>query len=289
MINNELLKEVIEVSNKNQYISKDLLLRIVYNVIENSNPITKSTFSEIKFINSRFSTFQAQCFEESGLINVFYNLIKKDVKHYTNISYLLANLLIIQVLLHEIEHLNEAYKATLPGLKGRILKINSSKFMDKMWEEKSKVYASKRKRQRYIKNKCSELNSEYWSIYPCEKIAEVDSMELLLRSLDNYPNFKKTHKKEYIYLLKGYIDRLKQGYIYDGKTGKYNSPLKDYLNFVEHYVKYEDLGFVLQKSSETKKLSERFSVEERMKLGLPVSLEEIKSVSKKIFVLKSTK
>lgn len=289
MISNELLKEVIDVSNRNQYISKDLLLRVVYNVIENSNPITKSTFSEIKFINSRFSTFQAQCFEESGLINVFYNLIKKDVKHYTNISYLLANLLIIRVLLHEIEHLNEAYKATLPGLKGRILKINSSKFMDKMWEEKSKVYTSKRKRQRYIKNKYSELNTEYWSIYPCEKIAEADSMELLLRSLDNYPNFKKTYKKEYIYLLKGYIDGLKQGYNYDGKTGKYNSPLKDYLNFIEHYVKYEDLGFVLQKASESKKLSESFSVEERMKLGLPVSLEEIKSVSKKIFVLKSTK
>lgn len=102
MISNELLSEIIKVSNKNQYIDKRLLLQVATNAIENSNPITKSKFQEIIYTNDKFSSFQAKCYEDLGLIYVYYDQIISDIKRYNKISYLTANLLIIQVLLHEI-------------------------------------------------------------------------------------------------------------------------------------------------------------------------------------------
>lgn len=155
-----------------------------------------------------------------------------------------------------------------------------------MWEEKSKKFNSQRKRDRYIESKNLELNSKYWDIYPCEKIAEAEAFELLLRSLNTYPNFKKDYKREYLYILKKYIDSLKQGYKYNKETGKYNIPLRDYLRFINYYVKYEDLNLTVKKSNKSLNLKSRFSIEDRMKFGLPITNEDIKELNKQKIILK---
>lgn len=289
MISNELLEEVINVSKKKKFISKGLLFRIIINTIENSNDITKERFKEIKYVNfdNRFAL--ASCQRNLGIIEVDYKNIIGSKKEFTDVSYLTSNLLIIQSVMHEVEHLNEEYKTTKKGFKAQLLRINSQKFLDNMWKDKSKKFISKRKRQKYIDDKYLQYSTQYWEIFPVEKIAEAESFELLLGSLDKYPNFKKNYKKEYIFILKEYINKLKQGYIYNSQTEKYNVPLRDYLKFINYYVKYEDLNLVLQKSNETKNLRTKFSIEERMKFGLPITNEDIKQVTSKILVLKSTK
>lgn len=289
MISNELLEEVINISKKKKYISKGLLLRILINVIENSNSVTKSKFQEIKYVNFDCDFALASCQRDSGIIEVDYERIVEFKKEFSDVSYLAANLLIIQTVMHEIEHLNEDYKITQKGFKAQLLKINSEKFMANMWKEKSKKFTGVIKRKKYIDDKFLELNTKHWKIYPVEKIAEAESFELLLKSLDAYPNFKKDYRREYIFILKNYIDKLKQGYNYNRKTGKYNIPLRDYLKFINYYVKYEDLNLVLKKSNESKNLKARFSIEERMKFGFPIKKEEVKSVTNKILVLRSTK
>ena len=289
MIDKKLLDEVIEVSNKKEFISKGLLLRVIINIIENSNFITKEKFEEIKYVKFDNVYALASCQRNLGIIEVDYENIIESKKEYTDVSYLTSNLLIIQAVMHEVEHLNEEYKITKKGFKAQLLRINSQNFLDNMWKEKSKKFTSVRKRKRYIDDKYLEYSTQYWSIFPAEKLAEAESFELLLRCLDAYPNFKKDYKKEYILILKAYIDKLKQGYTYNSKIGKYNVPLRDYLKFINYYVKYEDLNLVLYKYNEAKTLKTSFSIEERMKYGLPITKEDVKQLTSKILVLKGTK
>lgn len=289
MISNELLEEVISESKKKRFISKGLLMRVAISVIENSNPKTKQKFQEIKYVKFDNEYALASCYRDLGIIEIDYEKIIESKKEYTDVSYLTANFLIIQTVMHEVEHLNEDYKISQKGFKAQLLRINSQDFLDKMWKDKSKKFNSIKKRKKYIEEKELEYSTKYWDIFPAEKIAEAESFELLLKVLDQYPGFKKNYKKEYLFILKEYIDRLNQGYTYNSEMEKYNVPLRDYLKFINYYVKYENLKLVLQKSNETKSLKTTFSVEERMKYGLPITKEDVKQLTSKILVLKSTK
>lgn len=138
MISNELLEEVISESKKKRFISKGLLMRVAISVIENSNPKTKQKFQEIKYVKFDNEYALASCYRDLGIIEIDYEKIIESKKEYTDVSYLTANFLIIQTVMHEVEHLNEDYKISQKGFKAQLLRINSQDFLDKMWKDKSK-------------------------------------------------------------------------------------------------------------------------------------------------------
>lgn len=289
MISNELLEEVINISQKKRYISKGLLLRIALNVIENLDSKTKSRLQEIKFVDSDWEFALASCDRKRGIIEVDYTRLLQQEKNLNPLSYLKANLSIIQYLLHEIEHLNEHFKSKQNDLQAKIINICSGEFIHKSFQNKVKDWPY-HKRIEYANKKFREFCEDNWAIIPIEKIAEADSINNILNSIKAYPNFTYQHSETYFSILIKYIKSLKLGYEFNEQTGSYNIPLIDYLSALNSKIDLKDIGLVLKPSSNnSNKLISELSIEERMKLGLPITSKDIKELNKQKIMLRSTK
>lgn len=286
MISNELLEEIIDVSNKRKFISKGLLLRIAVNIIEQTNFITKSKFQEIRFVDMDWDFAGAVCDKINGVIKIDYEKIINYEKSLCS-SYLNANLEIIQIVLHEIEHLDEFFKSKQNNFQSKLINISSSEFISNMYYDKSKtLYRNQEKRINYTNKKFREFNEKNYEIIPIERIADIDSYKKLLNSLDNFPNFYNMYLKTYAFILKQYLNSLKSGYIYDEEKDKYNVPLLDYLKVINYKDSLENLDIYLKKSNE---VSNKMSIEQRMKYGLSIKNQDIKEINKQKILIRGTK
>ena len=75
MISNELLDEIIFVSLKNEIISKELIEKIVFSIIEDCDELTQNYFSDITFEDEEWNFAIASC-DKDGKINISYDKIK---------------------------------------------------------------------------------------------------------------------------------------------------------------------------------------------------------------------
>ena len=289
MLSNELIEEVIYVSSKGEFVSKELLLKIAFNIIESLDDITKSKFNEIKFVDLKGDFGLANCSRTYGIIEVDYEALINQERQNIFYSYLKSNIDIIQYFFHEIEHLNEFYKEQNYNLEARLVGISSGIFIsDVIYNLAYKYNINEEEQDNFIDNKFNKFQERYWEILPTEKIAEVDSYKNLLDSFKKYPDFSVKYPKLYYYLVDKYIDSYRLGYKYNARNKKLNIPLINYLNALktlECNIELKDLGIVLKE----KNIDNNLSSLDKFKYGLPITVENARALNKEKVLLKNLK
>ena len=285
MISNEMLEEVIYYSDKYKYIEKDLIIKIVEDIVNSETDDIKKRFNEVVFDDITWSRDVVCSYRiNMGNIIVDYEKLINQLNQEKSLSFLQANLEILINLLHEIEHLKEQDKSKKSLFESFLHSYSSIEIFDSLAEEKLKFFEKILPLDLYQKKleKISERN--YLKIYnkiPSERIATINSHKSLFDSLNNYEGFKEKYKKAFIYINKEYLNQYYMGY----KTNCSNVPLIDYFNFIGMVELLENLDFYSENIRIFKILSSKeFSIEDRMLYGLPITLKETKILNKKILM-----
>jgi len=266
MISNELLEEIIYLSSKDKYISKELMLNIILNVIDKLDNSARSKFNDVVFSKINLKWCAASWSNETGIMELDYRTIIKDCKYLGEGNILTSNLLALIYPLHEIQHMNENYKITTNTLESDLIKLGTIESIYSLFKEK---YSENKANKQYVK-----FINQYSDIMPTEKIAEVDAYRTLLDSLKNYPEFPINYIDSYEDLIYEYFCSLIIGYN-DFYT---NTPVSDYLS------RLREIGYEEKIIDENliSKLNSISSIEDRLKYGAKVSNEEVENVRQKI-------
>ena len=268
MISNELLDEIIYISKKGILLDQNILKKVFYELHDNLGNFSKQFLNEIKFekIDEDEKTRAIFVPDEKLIIIDLIAMYKeeKELSLKQKTSFLTQNLNIIIDLIHEFEHAKEFSKILKGDFEGKLLKY-------------SRIYDNQ------------NLYMGIYSIIPSEKIAHVNSYEILTQILLNYPNFVVSYFEEYKYLYNNYLQMPKMGYYYDEFKQEYNIPLLDYLAETGQKDVLREL-FTVRKVDDNKETKiSKLDVITRMKYGLPIKKEHIKELNKQKILTRGTK
>ena len=240
MISDELLEEVIHVSLRDEIIDQDLLIKIIDNIIGNCEQSTKSKFNGVEIFKEykRGKKINAEYTDEDKVIRVFYlNMVKNGLLR-RNLNVFQTNLYMIQVILHEIEHLKSDTIELKDDFESKLLKSSSAEFiMELLIDNLNNTFWKHRESklvQKYLLHKYDKFATKTWDICPDEKLAETYSTKALLDVTTKYHNFDKKYLDEYVFLKKEYLRSLLMGYCYIGDTELFNVPLLEYLDVISN-------------------------------------------------------
>lgn len=271
MIDNELIENIISVSNKSQFIDKKLLYKIIINEIYNGDQITKNLFNDVEFCSIDWDFALACCIKETGIIKIDYDAI---IDRYMNINILKKshilyfNLTIVQLALHEIEHLRECYKLSSSSLESSLIHIGCCETIYKKHELDLKELYNKD--PKIALNNYRNFFETYWNVIPSEKIAEADSCRTILNSINNFPDFSTKYLEIYKMLLKRYKQILLMGYSYNSEKNILEFPLKSYLKAMD----FENLMHFINLKIE----NEYILLEDKFKYGIQVLDNEVRDL-----------
>ena len=284
MISNELLEEVINISLKEEIIDQDLLMKIIYSVVDNCSDRTRANFNGVEMFKEfkREKLTNADYIEEYKIIRVFYLNIVKNGLLRKNLNVFKTNLYMLQVILHEIEHLKSDTKELTDDFESKLIKNSSATFIWELIEDNLNEFLLKHKTSiiinKYLQKKYELFTFKTWDVCPDEKLAEAYSNEILIDSINKYYNFKEKYPKEYEYALKTYLNGLLTGYKFLKNKDEYNIPLIQYLDAINNI---DVLNKVDESIKEEIKNADKYSLEERIKYGLPIEKDSIKVLMKK--------
>ena len=128
MISQELMDEIIYVSLKNQIISKELIEKIVIDIINNCDVVTQNLFNGLYFEKIDWE-FAIAALEPNSRIVADYDEILSLCEDSTHMTFLEKNLYILHYIFHEIEHLKEDSKIMKNDYESIILKYGSGKYI----------------------------------------------------------------------------------------------------------------------------------------------------------------
>lgn len=284
MISDELLEEVIHVSLRDEIIDQDLLIKIIDNIIGNCEQSTKSKFNGVEIFKEyrKEKKTNAEYLDEDKIIRVFYLNIAKNGINIRNLSVFQTNLYMIQVILHEIEHLKADTIELKDDFEGKLLLYSSPKFIWDLLSDNLNDFIKKYKKnklvEKYLINKYNKFTCRTWELCPDEKMAEANSTKILLDVATGYHNFDKKYSEEYQYLKKEYVRGLATGYCYLGDTELYNVPLLEYLDELNNIDVFGKVDPLIYNELEN---TENYTLEEKMKYGLSLEEGSIKVLKKK--------
>lgn len=277
MISQELLDEIIYVSMKNEFISKELIKKIVIDIVNNSDEITKNHFKGLEFIKENWDFAVAGCYND-GRITADYDALIEDYDNPEK-SFLQNNLAIIQCLMHEIGHLKHKSHKTLGTFESKLLKYSGTSYISGLYFNRAFVKTNDMKLSRRIAlKKTKKFYENNIAIIPTERIAEIGSRKELLDSVKAYPNFISMYFDEYRSVNNAYVTALKDGYK-KLESGMYNVPIIEYFARLGRLCDLEKLGFDLDK----RKLPEEtfnFNSETKMLFGFPIKPIDVIEVNK---------
>lgn len=215
-------------------------------------------------------------------------VVKNQMKYsylFSDIEYFLyINLLATQIILHELEHVNqEKLIHTGSDMESKILMISSAydiKLIEKLVMSK-KINPLVAFLYEYIK--VEKYNNKYYKFYiysPHERLAEIKSYQQIIDALSIFNQyskriieFEKICKLEN--MIKGYDD-----YSF--------SPTILFLKKLKKQEQLKQFDWYSDNSEEALKLSmQHYSLEERLKYGLPASIYEQEMIKK--YILSSIK
>lgn len=286
MIDNELLEEVISLSLNEEFITLDLLKRIIKNIIDKCSYSTKTQFNGIVFFeeNKESKRTNASYDGYNKLIKIYYLSMIKNCIYFNKFNIFQTNLYMLQAILHEIEHLKQDTDEEIDDFTKKLNKYSSQEFIYVLLLNKFNEFRKNKEDStivtNYIIKKTRKFYHKNWELIPKEKLAETNSAKILLDSINVQYNFKLRNPKEYEFILQSYFYSLKMGYKYNKKENIYNCPLIQYLN------KLDKIGSnVLTEDSIMQEIKnmENCSLEHRMKYGLPIENDELEKMKQKIF------
>ena len=269
MINEEILEEIIYLSKRGQLLDKKLIIKIALSIIDNLDDESKSIFSGIKFVGNRVLgiTNFAQFDEKKGLIQI--NMDKmKDLKREYSILY--CNLQLVEILMHEINHLRESYKKKNGDIEAFLITA-SDNFLSKndIYNDIQKHYLDCNKKQELFDKLYGKVYFEIYDFIPGERIAEISAYEDLISSLNNISNFRKDYKSDYFLLKKTLFGEYVRVYVMD------IIPLVEYFKLINNIDAIQGLSFYSPIRREFLENSKKyFKVEDRFKYGLPTDKKD---------------
>jgi len=269
MISQELLDQIIYVSLKKQYITKELIEIVVLDVIDNCDKLTKNLFGGIYFGEASFDFFIAEADENNRIIANYEEMIRQaELSKYQ--SYIERNLKIIAYLLHEIEHLKEERKLQKNTFESNIIRLSNLEYVfNQIYKSVSKKISNYKVAEIISLKKYEYFYKKNWCFMPIERIAEVEARRVILKSLKNYEGFSDNFFDEYKNLTGYYISALKMGYEVRDYS-KYNSPL---FRFYKSLECIDDLKNILN-------IVPKLTSEQKMMYGLPIKPIDIVEVNK---------
>ena len=287
MIKNEYMEEIIASSKKEQFIKKGLINRIALSIVEQCDPLTKSNFQAFGFVENLWNdyTVYASCNNEDGEIYYCYEhalgygmAMVKEIS-----SHLVANLTMLEFLIHEFEHLKEPYKQQNNETINKLITNCSIDFvreliLDKYMPNILKKYKNISIFEKYLFKKYKNFYMPIWDMCPDEKIAESDAYKMIVDSVGAYHNFDVDNKEDYEEIISSYVASLLTGYRKDEENNFYSVPLHDYLSEIKKIDKHNKLDSSLWNLLDE---VEKYTTEERMKYGLPITMEEVKDTKVK--------
>lgn len=271
MIDEELIDEIIQISSKKKFISKDLIKRILFNLIESSDKVTQDAFKELKFIHIDWEDTFCTCNTYTGVVKFDYDKCIKDMKlsSYNSKATLINNLEIVRYLIHEYQHLLEIYKCKQTGIETILLFVSDINgfLLQKYCNEEGL-------NEDFLFHKYKKIYLTLYDYIPAERIADINSYKLLLDSLTQ---FKSECNGIIDLIISDYLDACSRGYKFSIDNGY---PINYYLN----YLCKKDLmepniknGFISIANSLTD-----LTLQDRFKYGLKASSQEYKTLKKEI-------
>lgn len=276
MINNQLLEEILYISSENKFINKDMIEKIIDNIICSTDDLTKNKYNGVCFKNVDWSGNVVCSCTITGEINVNYNKLLNELK---NKSCLEANLLIIVILFHEIEHLKESSKIMEKNFEAFLLSYSKLDIFKNIASKKLRLIQNVSSEKIYIKlleNKQEKLYMKSYNLNPSERIATINSYKLLFESLKKYENFNKKYRSIFEYINKLYVEQYYMGYKIKKHSNKINVPLIDYFDFIGMSNRLEQFDLN----------SDDLNIETKMMYGLPIKLQETKKLNKQLILNK---
>ena len=264
MISNEIIDEVIWTSQNEEYLDKFQIERILLDVLEKLEDMTKISFAGIYFNDKHFiSDENAYTDIENSTINIHLDVTCKELDEERNknhLSYLSSNLTIIYIVLHELEHLREKHKLMISSFDKNLIKLSDMEFLYGRYLRLMNLNNSEENELEFKK-----FYVKTWKLNPSERIADIDSFSRVLNSINNYPDFKRKYKGDYNYI----ADELIRSYLLGYRESKIiSSPLVSFLKSFK-------MLSVLNSEVFQSKMSEYLSIEEKLRYGFPVYRREI--------------
>lgn len=268
MINQELMDEIIYISLKKQFISKDLIEKIVLDVISNCDEITQNIFGGLYFKEVNWDCMIAITDENNNIIANYDKMI--ELADIDTRSYLERNLKIMCYLLHEIEHLKEDFKRDNNTFESKIVKYGCDEYISyKLGVPVLQKVKDEEKAEKIIDRRYEKFNEKNWALIPCERIAEVAARKNIVKSLVNYPGYDKIFFDEYKNLTKFYIVALKMGY----SNRDYNVHSAPIYRFFKSLHSYETFRYIMH-------ISPKLALKEKMMYGFPITPKDMVEVNK---------
>ena len=274
MLSLELLDEIISKSKKSISIDKDLMKKIIIDVIEKEDNITKNKFNGIIFEHINWKNTCCCHSSKTGMISIDYN---KLITKKQSDDDLINNLVIVQLLLHEVQHAKEISKLRKKNLESYLLKLSDLKIIENISVSELKLmkkFLNMGLFKSILDMKYKKVYIKLYDLIPAERIAQIDSYKYLLDSLSKYPNFKNNYHNVIERLYFAYINEYLVGYNLQNKN--LSIPLFYYLNSVT-YVSEEQRNFIYKKLNCLSN-EESLDFEDKMKYGFETNDGEIEKL-----------
>lgn len=290
MINQELLEEIMFKSSKKQYIDKSLIERVLIDVINNEDDITRQCFNGIVFKDIMCKSILCHFSPSKGIITVDYKKLLSLFDSHSNElnkSHILKNNIeILQFALHEVQHLKEKSKLSKDNIESILIDLSSTKIFKIMSEDRIKIFKKilSEKTFNSIADKAyGKVYIKLYELIPGERIAQIDSYKLIVNSIRNFPEFENCYKKVFDDIFLQYFTQYFLGY--KRKGDKFNIPVLEYLNKI-NCIDSVDKDLIYSKLSEKAFSEKNISAEEKMKYGFQVTSNEIKGLYKSLRYIK---
>ena len=288
MIDGHWLEQIIYCSGKDEFITKELIKKIIENIINSLDNDTKEKFNGVIFANINWNcNAVCSCRINTGDIVVNYERFIKLLKQEKKLNFLQRNLEILINLLHEIEHLKEINKSKNLTFESFLHSYSNIDIFDALASEKLTLFENVLSPNSYQKALLKLSKKLYLQVYdkiPSERIATINSHKLVFESLNNYEDFNEKYRITFNYINQKYLEQYYMGY--NTKKSEYlNIPLVDYFKFIGMLDLLNNLDFYDENIKKFRTLSSKeFTLEQRMLYGLPVSLQETKELEQKILL-----
>ena len=292
-----IFKLVYDYSINGKIIDKTFIDRLVeivvlekrlYNYIQRVNITDKLIKSSNGIIGAEYNLTSMDISIHSGSIQ---RIIESKSKHYqyyylfNSLERLMfKNLLIVQIILHELEHVYQNKLCDNRHDNSIYFKlINASFLLEKSlnnWEIFKAISTGKIDENDLsaLLSKYKNLYQQYYKVNPSERLAQINSYKTIVNLLtpvrDQVPNL---YNHEYLTLLKEKLN----GYPNPWQIGI--CPTQIFLFGVELEDVWKDLDFYNKKVKKlTKTVYSKYSLEKRLSLGLPISELEYNSLNQKL-------
>ena len=282
----EYLEELISFSNKDQFVSMELIEKIIYDIVDEKCRLNQVIFGDTSWSGD----VKCSCDINSRNILVDYEKIKKDYNNSKKSS-LQKNLILLSYLFHEVQHLKEDSIISLLNFESLLISYSSFDVFFPLAESKlkhMKCLIDDNLYKKIVEKKQDQLYLKIYDKIPSERIANIRSYGEVFELIYNYPGFKEKYIDVLKFMNQIYKNQYYLGYDNYKKPGNYyKGPLLDYLKFIKMSNLLADFDFYCEDSKVfLEQSSKEFSIEERMLYGLPVTLQETDELDKKLILTK---